>query len=177
MQKDFVHREVFEELLPDPSLTTRSMFGCLALYYKGLNVAVLAQDPGEKMYRGKQYSFDIWDGVLWPTSHEHHSSLRHEFPFLVAHPVLGKWLYLPQQMENFEECLLQMIKCIRRGDPRLGVLPKPRAKTRKIISRPSKSPNKKSKQEVETRSRSSKSKVELKKDKIEPPKAKSNIQR
>jgi hypothetical protein len=127
-KKDFALLEYFEDLQQNESFLTRRMFGGLAIYYKGLFVAMLIEEPGDKTYRGKKYQFDIWDGVLIPTSREYHELLFKDFPDLVSHPVLGKWLYLPQQTENFEEILAKLIRLIRKQDPRLGIIPKEKKK-------------------------------------------------
>lgn len=100
------------------------MFGCLAAYVQGRMVMVLAEDPGEKSYRGKSYPFDLWDGILIPTEREFHASLRKEFPGLLPHPVLGKWLYLPARHEDFESAARDIARLIARGDKRLGIEPK-----------------------------------------------------
>lgn len=121
--KTFLLLEYFEALASDPSFTTSKMFGCLALYYKGLNIAVIAESPGEKAYKDQKFKFDIWDGVLFPTDKEHHPSLLEQFPKLTSHPILGKWLYLPQQFEEFDDTLIQMVRLIKRQDTRFGIIP------------------------------------------------------
>lgn len=136
--KEFLLLSYFEELETNPSFMTKRMFGALAVYLNGLNVAVLSESPGDRTYRGIKYKFDIWDGVLIPTNREFHLSLQAEFPELVPHPVLGKWLFLPQQTENFDEILTRIIRLIRRKDIRIGILPgqkKKRAKSKKIKSK------------------------------------------
>lgn len=117
--------------MDDDSFLTKPMFGSLALYYRGLNVAILSENPGENSYRGKKYSFDLWDGVLVPTFHVHHDSLKSQIPSLISHPVLGKWLYLPRQTEEFEEISILLVDLIRRQDPRIGVEPAVRARKKK----------------------------------------------
>jgi hypothetical protein len=47
-------------------LVERHMFGGLALYFKGRMVAVLMENPDDP----------DWNGVLLPTSREHHASLQ-----------------------------------------------------------------------------------------------------
>jgi hypothetical protein len=129
--KEFLLLTYFEDLAGHESFVSKRMFGGMAVYYKGLNVAVLKEDPGDKTYRGKKFSFDIWDGVMIPTSREFHSLLQKDLPDLVPHPVLGKWLYLPQQTEHFEEIFAALIILIRRGDYRIGIIPAQK-KTKKI---------------------------------------------
>ncbi|MEO7598570.1 MAG: hypothetical protein ABIV50_06540 [Opitutus sp.] len=67
-----------------------------------------------------------WQGVLVCTYREYHESLRREFPSLQAHPVLGKWLYLPETVETFERDARFLVQLAKLRDPRLGILPSPR---------------------------------------------------
>jgi hypothetical protein len=69
-----------------------------------------------------------WQGVLVCTFHEHQPSLRAEFPSLLQHPVLKKWLYLPENSETFEKDARLLVQRVRARDPRLGVPPSPRKK-------------------------------------------------
>ncbi len=130
-KKVFENLAYFEDLEPDSSYSTKPMFGCLAIYYRGLNVTLLAAEPGERTYRKIKYKFDIWDGVLLPTSREYHELILYDFPELVSHPVLGKWLYLPQQTEGFEELIIRIVRLIRKGDYRFGIIPGTKRKTKK----------------------------------------------
>lgn len=94
------------------------------------------------MLRGKHQLFlttqgEPWQGVLVCTFHEHHRSLLAEFPSLKPHPVLGKWLYLPETAETFEQDALALVRLAKKGDARLGVAPSPRKKrVKKIKVRP-----------------------------------------
>lgn len=128
VKKVFDNLIYFESLEQDPSFTLRPMFGCMAIYFRGLLVALLAADPGDKTFKSKKYKFDIWDGVLVPTSREHHHSLLQVWPTLVPHPVLGKWLFLPQQSEDFELTLIEIVRNIRKNNPLLGIVPKTKKK-------------------------------------------------
>ena len=131
--KEFYSSWIFEAFDRDPGFYQKRMFGCLAAYFRGRLVMALAEDPGEKSYRGKRYSRDLWDGVLLPTQKEFHGALKEQFPFLIEHPVLSKWLYLPARDENFESGAREIARLIAQGDPRLGVDPLLR-KTRKRTS-------------------------------------------
>ncbi len=80
------------------------------------------------MLRGKHQLFlttqgEPWQGVLVCTFHEHQASLLAEFPALKKHPVLGKWLYLPETAETFERDALRLVRLARAGDARIGVAP------------------------------------------------------
>lgn len=85
------------------------------------------------MLHGKHQLFlttqgEPWQGVLVCTFHEHQPSLLAEFPSLKKHPILGKWLYLPENTETFERDAQRLVQLARAGDPRLGVAPSPRKK-------------------------------------------------
>lgn len=119
---------VVEELNSDPSYFEKPMFGCRACYHRGRMKAVLA-DQGEP-----------WSGILVPTEREHHASLIAELPDLEAHPILGKWLYLSQQCEDFESVCERLVALMRRDDARLGIVPgeKKRSRGKKKSARPRK---------------------------------------
>lgn len=67
-----------------------------------------------------------WQGILVCTFREHQPSLIAEFPSLAPHPVLGKWLYLPESHEHFERDARRIVELIRKRDPRIGIPPSPR---------------------------------------------------
>jgi hypothetical protein len=103
-----------ESLAEEPTFACNAWFGGRTVSLNGRHHLVLSTQ-GEP-----------WQGVLVCTSHEHHPSLRAEFPSLVQHPVLGKWLYLSEEGETFERDARRLVECVRRRDPRLGILPSPR---------------------------------------------------
>jgi hypothetical protein len=105
------HRWLFERLEDQPTFEARKMFGALAAYFNGMLVLVLADGD------------EPWRGVLVPTERESHAALMAEFPALASHPVLGKWLYLPESATSFERDAEKLVECIRRLDARIGVLP------------------------------------------------------
>lgn len=131
--KEFATAWLFEAFDRDPTYCQKRMFGCLAAYVRGQMVMVLAEDPGEKSYRGRDYGFDLWDGVMFPTERAFHESLMKDFPGLVPHPVLGKWLYLPARHEDFESMARDLARRIALGDRRLGI--EPGMKERKAAKR------------------------------------------
>jgi len=98
------------------------MFGCRGCYLYGRLVLVLAG-------RGKE----PWNGLLVPTEREHHQSLRHDHKCLVIHPVLKKWLYLPEPHENFEEAARAIVERILGNDARIEVEPSGKSRTRQRI--------------------------------------------
>ena len=98
-----------EPLTQDPSFIQKPMFGCLAYYFGGRLVLVTAAQK------------QPWQGLLVPTFKEFHASLKKEIPALKKHPVLGKWLYLPEAGDDFEENAGKIIRLIRMRHARLGV--------------------------------------------------------
>ncbi|PTY04953.1 hypothetical protein DB347_19880 [Opitutaceae bacterium EW11] len=101
---------LWEPLEDDPTFVLRPMFGSRAAYLGGkLMLAFMARN-------------EPWRGVLVCTGHEHHASLMAEFPALSKHPVLPKWLYLPEADDAFERTAAKLVVLARRRDPRLGVV-------------------------------------------------------
>lgn len=116
-----VHRHawLWEPLESEAGFVLRQMFGAKAAYLDGK--IVLCFCTGE----------EPWRGVLVPTDYAQHDALRVEFPALTHHPVLKKWLYLPESADAFERTATTLVSLIRQRDPRLGVVP-PGKKSRKI---------------------------------------------
>jgi hypothetical protein len=113
------HGDAVESLTREESLVTRAMFGCLACYVHGrLMLALAAGAPP-------------WDGVLVATAREHHEALRALVPALRVHPVLRKWLYLPAAEDAFERDARRLAELARADDPRVGVEPAARRRTRR----------------------------------------------
>ncbi len=104
---------VVEPLAEEPSYIEKAMFGCRGYYLHGRLVLVLAA-------RGKE----PWNGLLVPTEREHQPALRRNHKNLIIHPVLKKWLYLPESNEDFEEAAGDLVESILANDPRMGVEPK-----------------------------------------------------
>jgi hypothetical protein len=109
------------------SPTTRSMFGCLAVYVGSKIVLILRDKPGAEPD----------NGVWLATVKEHHESLRREFPYMRSIQVLGGavtgWQLLPTDAPDFEEAALHACELVVAGDPRIGKVPgakRPRAPKR-----------------------------------------------
>jgi hypothetical protein len=130
-KKEFVLTWTLEAFDGQPSFYTKRMFGGLAVYVYGRMVMILTETAGERGYRGKSYSIDLWDGILLAVERDVHSSLMNEFPSLLPHPVLGKWLYLPQTADDFEDVALEIAQGIAQNDQRYGILPKPNSANKK----------------------------------------------
>lgn len=104
------HAWIWEPLEPDPGFILGSMFGTKVAYLDGKLMLCFAtkQEP--------------WRGILVCTERAHHESLAAAFAALAPHPVLGKWLYLPENADTFEAVAVQLVELARRRDPRIGVV-------------------------------------------------------
>ena len=123
---------LFEDLFEYPEFAYKRMFGGLAIYYSGLMVAVLMEDPEQNYYKNLRFDYPIWNGFLLPTFREHHESLISDLPELLPHPVLGKWLYLPLTTEKYDEVSQIILQMIKSRDPRLGILPAIKKKNKNL---------------------------------------------
>lgn len=144
MAKEFQLTWLLEPLEDDPSFATKRMFGGLAVYFNDLMVLLLAESEGDREWKGQRFDFDIWNGLLCPTDRVHHDSLCAEFPSLVAHPILGKWVFLPLSDSNFEALAQRIVFQICKKDHRFGIVPgKGKNKHKKKATRSSEKKNKK----------------------------------
>lgn len=105
---------IFDAFERDETFIHKRMFGSDAAYVGGL-LCMIAADRESP-----------WDGLLVCTSQDHHASLMEDMPALRPHPVLGKWLYVPQSDPSFEAVAHAMTARVLAGDARIGVEPKPR---------------------------------------------------
>ena len=62
--------------------------------------------------------------MLVCTDHEHQASIRADFPALVPHDVLRKWLYIDSMHQQFESTMEAVATRMARNDRRFGVLPR-----------------------------------------------------
>jgi hypothetical protein len=112
---------IFDAFEADSTYLRKQMFGCDAAYLDGLLCLVAAD-------REKPFN-----GLLVCTSHDRHAALVSELPALRPHPVLGKWLYVPQDDPSFEDTVEAVIALVLARDPRIGVEPKPRNRRTKSV--------------------------------------------
>ena len=123
MAKELLNLYWVEELLPKGYIR-KPMFGGFAFYFESRLVLVLFESTGERSYNNKKYNFELWNGCLFPAEREHHPEILKKFTFLINHPVLPKWLYLPLDTEDFEAHALALLKEIRKLNLKFGVIPK-----------------------------------------------------
>ncbi|MBE2215855.1 MAG: hypothetical protein IAE82_18425 [Opitutaceae bacterium] len=105
------HLWLLDELRDLPTCEVRPMFGAQSCYLNELLVLVLSDKE------------EPWRGVLVPCEREHHAAIMSEFPSLAPHPVLPKWLYLPEAARSFERDAQAIVARIRRLDARFGIVP------------------------------------------------------
>lgn len=117
------HRWLWEPLENEATFVLRSMFGAKAVYLHGrLVLAFIARE-------------EPWRGVLVCTEHAHHPALLATFPALGPHPILPKWLYLPEAAESFEPVAEKLVGLARRRDPRIGIEPPPKKRRKSSLKR------------------------------------------
>src|SRR5882757_5628286 len=113
-KRKVVPYEFVLEAISSFSPVTRSMFGCLAVYAEEKIVLILRDKPGKPAD----------NGVWLATTHEHHDSLRRDFPNMRSITVFGKaisaWQILPADAPDFEESVLRACEFIVASDPRIG---------------------------------------------------------
>jgi hypothetical protein len=109
---------LLEPARDDPTFESKAWFGGRTLTLDGRHQLFLTTQ-GEP-----------WQGVLVCTFHEHQPSLLAQFPALRQHPILRKWLYLPESAESFERDAKQLVRLALARDPRLGIEPSAKRKKR-----------------------------------------------
>ena len=110
---------------PDLQPETRRMFGCLAVYVGGKLVLILRD----------QESHPSDNGVWIVTRREHHPSLDQDIPGLRSVALMGaqqgsSWRNMPADFEGFESGVERICTLIRRGDPRIGIVPSTKSKVK-----------------------------------------------
>lgn len=108
------HASLWEALEDDPTFVLRSLFGTKAAYVGGNLVLCFSA------------KVEPWRGVLICTDRNHHPALMQQFANVAPHPILPKWLYLPEADARFEHTADQLVRLVRRRDPRIGVAPQPK---------------------------------------------------
>lgn len=100
----------------------KPMFGCYAIYVGEKLVLILRERNDHRDDNG------VWMAAL----HEHHASLKKEFPCMRSVRLLGSaesvWQNIPVDEDDFEELVLKACRLILKGDVRIGKIPKPKKK-------------------------------------------------
>jgi hypothetical protein len=115
-----VPHEFVLDAIADLSPITRPMFGCTAIYIGDKIVLILREKP--------THTAD--NGVWLATSHEHHDSLRRDFPSMRSIQLLAEkitsWQVLPSDSPDFEQSAMRACELVLARDPRIGKVPKSR---------------------------------------------------
>ena len=119
------HAWLWEPLESDATFMLGAMFGTKVVYLDGRLMLCFSARS------------EPWRGVLVATEREHQASLRAELPSLAPHPILPKWLYLPESADDFERVAGRLVQLARQRDPRLGVAPKQKKAGKGSRPRPS----------------------------------------
>jgi len=128
--ENFSNGHFFEELADKDSFYLKKFFGGLSIYIYGRMVAFLCEHPGDKKYRGKRFKLDIWDGCLIPSIRESHKELLYLLDGTIVHPVIEKWLYLPQKSKHFERSMLKLVDMVMKKNPLVGIEPELKIRTK-----------------------------------------------
>lgn len=103
----------------------KPMFGCYAIYAGEKLVLILRQRTDHGDDNG------VWVAAL----HEHHESLKKDFPCMRSVRLLGPsesvWQNIPLEEDDFEELVLKACRFILKGDARIGKIPKKKARKTK----------------------------------------------
>lgn len=141
MAKEISFQHWVEDLLPEGYLR-KPMFGGRGYYFNEKLILTIFENPGDRQYKDKIASYDIWNGCMFPVEREHHAEIIEKFPQLFNHPILGKWLYAPQDTEDFEDLVTKILRQIPGKMNLFGVIVKPKKKP-KIKSKKKTTPLKK----------------------------------
>jgi hypothetical protein len=114
--KTFDHEWILEPFAEHRTFFTKPMFGGLAVYLHERQMLVLVEPTKSGRWK--------WHGVLICTDRAHHESIRAQFPALMPHDVLGKWLFVDSTHDDFESTMEAVAKRIARNDGRFGIVPK-----------------------------------------------------
>ena len=133
MAKEPQELKWIESLLPEGEYRRKGMFGGFAYYIDGKIVLTTFENPGDRSYRDQTYDFEVWNGCMFPLEREHHEKALKRFPFLVNHPVLPKWLYLPLKTEGFDDLVSEVIEQIVKPTSYWGSIPKGKSKKSRSV--------------------------------------------
>lgn len=123
LKKNIPFDFVFEYLEP-LRYSVKPFFGCFGVYV-GEKIMLILRD--------KKDNPEV-NGVWIATSHQHHESLKQLFPSMCSVSILNNgigetaWQMIPVSASGFESSVLEICTLIRRGDQRIGNIPKKKKK-------------------------------------------------
>jgi hypothetical protein len=113
--KRFKNEWILDPFADQPSFFTKRMFGGLAAYLFERQMLVLVEPTKSGRWK--------WHGVLVCTDYQQQASIQAEFPALMPHEVLRKWLFIDSTHEDFESTMEGVARRVVNNDPRFGILP------------------------------------------------------
>jgi hypothetical protein len=126
--KTFETEWILEGFAGHRTFFTKRMFGGLAAYLFERQILLLVEPTKSGRW--------TWHGVLVCTDFEHHASIQAEFPALMPHEFLRKWMFIDSSHEDFESTMEEVAKRVAGNDPRFGIVPrnsKPRRRKHKRV--------------------------------------------
>ncbi len=120
-----------ESLLPEEGFRRKGMFGGFGYYIDEKIVLVTFESPGSRSYRSQTFDFELWNGCMFPVEKEFQDKALQRFPYLISHPILPKWLYLPLDTEGFDELVTEVMAQVVRPNSFWGTIPSRKAKKTK----------------------------------------------
>ncbi|WP_413580714.1 hypothetical protein [Bdellovibrio sp. HCB288] len=109
-----------EELLP-PGYDAHPKHGGMAYYVDMKLVMILVERRGLYEHKGVSYSFELWNGVIFPVLKKAQNAFFLKYLFLENHPANKDWLYIPADQDDFEDQVKQMMREISKANPLLGL--------------------------------------------------------
>lgn len=123
MAKELKNLYWVEDFLPKGSIK-KPMFGGFGYYLEQKLILVLFEGEGQRSYKNKKFDFEIWNGCMFPVEPALQAGVKSQLDFLINHPVLPKWLYLPLETDDFEAKVEMTMRQLRRRDSSFGTVPK-----------------------------------------------------
>ena len=114
--KTFDNEWILEAFAGHRTFFTKRMFGGLAAYLFERQILLLVEPTKSGRW--------TWHGVLVCTDFEHHASIQAEFPALMPHEFLRKWMFIDSSHEDFESTMEKVSKRIAGNDLRFGIVPR-----------------------------------------------------
>ena len=118
------HQWLWEPLETEPTCLLRTLVGAKAVNLDGkrMNSFCAREEP--------------WRGLLPGTDQPRHAPLQAEFPELTPHPILPRWLYLPETSDRFERSAVRIVATWPAGAiPASASFPSPRNAARALSRR------------------------------------------
>lgn len=109
-----------EDLLP-ANFISKPKHGGLTYYLDDKLILILVESGRSYEHKGISYPFQIWNGCIFPIESIKQGTVFIKFPFLTNHPASAKWLYLPQDSEDFEQQAKLVVREINKKNPLFGI--------------------------------------------------------